>query len=245
MAMRLKNVDRETPMFLLPVVAMFVLVACQAGCVSHKPDGALARNTRLTKVAFSVVDVETTGLDPKTDRIVEIGVVKFRNGRKTGARSWLVNPGMPIPPSAVKIHGITTDMVRKSPDFAKVLPLFKAYIGDTVILAHNARYDISFFNAEIRRAGLEGPRNPVVDTLPVFRQWFPKASRHTMAFMVEYLQLETGIAHRGMSDALSLFEVFKAGVESRSSKLTLEDLINTAGGELSFAAQDVAEGERP
>ena len=225
----------------LAIVAALAFVVGLAGCAGHKPAGPLARNTRLAKVAFASVDVETTGLDPKTDRIVEIGVVKFRNGRKTGSRSWLVNPGMPIPSSAVKIHGITTDMVRKSPDFAEVFPMFKDYIGDTIVLAHQARYDISFFNAEVRRAGLEGPRNRVIDTLPVFRQWFPKASRHTLTFMEEYLGLESHGAHRGMTDANIVFEVFKAGVATKPSQITLDDLMGTAGGELRFKTQEEPE----
>ena len=168
---------------------------------------------------------------------MEIGVVKFLNGRKIDSRSWLVNPGMPIPPSAVKVHGITTDMVRKSPGFEQIFPLLKSFVGDSVLLAHNARYDVSFFNTEIRRTAMEPLRNHVVDTLPVFRQWFPKASRHTMAFMVEYLKIDGGVSHRGQSDAASLYEVFKVGVAARSSELTLDDLITTAGGELHFAVQ--------
>lgn len=219
------------------LAAACALAACTAGCFSSQAAGEHLRAAGLSKVTFSAVDIETTGLDPKNDRIVEIGVVKFRNGRKISVRSWLVNPGMPIPPSVVKIHGITTDMVRESPDFAGVFPQFKAFVGDTVILAHNGRFDISFFNAELKRAGMEAPRNRVVDTLPVFRQWFPKASRHTLAFMAEYLQIKSYAMHRGMSDAASLFEIFKAGIAARSSELTLDDLIGVAGGELHFGPE--------
>lgn len=222
---------------LLPVL-LCAAVVCTAGCAASSVAGPFSRKTQLAKVVFAAVDVETTGLDSKTDRIVEIGVVKFCNGRKTGSRSWLVNPGIPIPPSAVKVHGITTDMVGKSPDFGTIFAQFKAFVGDSVILAHNARYDVSFFNAEVRRSDLEPVQNQVVDTLPVFRQWFPKASRHTMAFMIEYLHINAGVLHRGQSDAASLYEVFKVGVAERSSKLTLDDLINTAGGELHFAAKE-------
>lgn len=212
----------------------FVLAAYASGCTTSGPTSPAACDTRLARVVFSAVDVETTGLDPKTDRIVEIGVVKFRNGRILGTRSWLVNPGMPVPPSAVRVHGITTEMVRKSPGFAAVFPLFKAFIGDSKMLAHNARYDVSFFNNELKRAGLTGPHNGVVDTLPLFRQWFPQASRHSLAFMAEYLHLETDTMHRGGDDAKTLVEIFKAGAAARSPKLTLEDLVHTAGGELRF-----------
>lgn len=222
----------------IAVVLMFAVAACAAGCAGYKSGDPVSRKTQLAKLVFAAVDVETTGLDPGSDRIVEIGVVKFRNGRKISSRSWLVNPGIPIPPSAVKIHGITTEMVRKSPGFEKVLPEFVAFVGESVILAHNARYDVSFFDSEIKRACLTPPQNHVVDTLPVFRQWFPRASRHTMAFMVEYLKIDSGEAHRGVNDATALYEVFKAGAAGLSPKLTLDDLISTAGGELHFAAPE-------
>lgn len=180
-------------------------------------------------------DVETTGLDPKADRIVEIGAVTFRNGRVTGSRSWLINPGVPVPRSAVRVHGITTDMVKDRPGFAAVFPEFRKFVGDAVLLAHNARYDISFVDAEIARCGAGAPPNAVVNTLPLFRQWFPLASRHTLAFMVEYLGLKPDAMHRGGSDAMTLYQVFKAGVATQASQLTLEDVVKMAGGELHFS----------
>jgi DNA polymerase III subunit epsilon len=223
------------------VPAVCAIVAYATGCSGYKSAAVLPGNTHLDRVVFSAVDCETTGLDSKIGRIVEIGVVKFRGSRQIGARSWLVNPGIPIPPSAVNVHGITTDMVSHSPDFATVFSQFKEYVGDTVVLAHNARFDLAFFNGEIKRAGLEGGQNTVVDTLPIFRKWFPRAPRHTLEVLVQYLELESDGFHRGLTDAESLFEVFKTGVESQGAKMTLLDLVRAAGGELRFAAKDQSE----
>ncbi|MEI6217680.1 MAG: 3'-5' exonuclease [bacterium] len=222
----------------LVAVACAFVASYMTGCSGYKSAEVLASNTRLDRVVFSAVDCETTGLDSKSGRIVEIGVVKFRGSRQIGSRSWLVNPGIPIPPSAVSVHGITTDMVSHSPEFASVFPQFKEYVGDTVVLAHNARFDLAFLNGEIKRAGLDGGKNTVVDTLPVFRRWFPRASRHTLEALVQYLELESDGFHRGLTDAESLFEVFKTGVETQGSKMSLEDLVRAAGGELRFVAKD-------
>lgn len=98
---------------------------------------------------FVVFDLETTGLEPKKERIVEIGAIKFDQRGPIGRFSVLVNPGVPMPPEASKINGITDTMLMGKPSLDEVLPDFVRFIADTVIIAHNAPFDCSFIDAAL------------------------------------------------------------------------------------------------
>ncbi|MCA1949836.1 MAG: 3'-5' exonuclease [Treponema sp.] len=103
---------------------------------------------RTTFIAF---DTETTGLEPKTDRIVEIGAVKFDSLGPIGRFSVLINPGIPMPAEASRVNGITDEMLSKQPPIEEVLPDFLSFIGSGVLVAHNAPFDLSFINAALAR----------------------------------------------------------------------------------------------
>lgn len=103
---------------------------------------------RTTFIAF---DTETTGLEPKTDKIVEIGAVKFDSLGPIGRFSVLINPGIPMPAEASRVNGITDEMLSKQPSIEEVLPDFLSFIGSGVLVAHNAPFDLSFINAALAR----------------------------------------------------------------------------------------------
>jgi DNA polymerase-3 subunit epsilon len=116
----------------------------------------------LEECTFAVVDVETTGARPAgSDRITEIAVVVLSAGRRETVLESLVNPGRPIPPAVCAITNITNDMVREAPAFADIAERVVAALAGRVFVAHNARFDWNFVNAEVRRArdlALDGPR---------------------------------------------------------------------------------------
>ena len=104
-----------------------------------------------SEVWFSFLDVETTGLDPAGgDKVCEIAIVKTLNGEIVDQFVTLVNPGMAIPPRAVSIHGITDSMVRKAPFFRHIAGEVLDFLKDSVIVAHNAAFDLGFLEAELR-----------------------------------------------------------------------------------------------
>jgi DNA polymerase-3 subunit epsilon len=112
-------------------------------------------------VAF---DLETTGLDPKRERIVEIGAVKFDRRGPIGRFSVLIDPGIPMPAEASRINGITDAMLAGKPSLDEVLPDFLRFIGDAFLVAHNAPFDCSFLDAALaerwekaRKAKVEDP----------------------------------------------------------------------------------------
>ena len=128
------------------------------------------------------LDLETTGLIPGLDRIVEIGAVAFsRDGGVEAEYEALVDPGIPIPAAAARVSGITDDMVRGRPAVAEELPRFLAFLGDALPVAHNAAFDAGFLAADIARLGLVPAATPVVDTRALARAVLPggRATRST------------------------------------------------------------------
>ena len=106
------------------------------------------------ETTFTVFDTETTGLEPKTNRVVEAGAIRFDARGIISRFNVLINPGMPMPAEVTKINGITDSMLAKQPNAAAiVLPDFLRFIGDSVLIAHNAQFDINFINEELARLG--------------------------------------------------------------------------------------------
>ena len=187
------------------------------------------RADQVSEMVFTAFDTETTGLTAE-DGIVEIGAVRFRgDGMILCSTNWLVNPQRAIPFYATDVHGITDDMVATAPVFAAVWPQFEAFCGNTILLAHNARFDIRFLQVELERAGIEGPEFSVLDTLPLYRKWFPCAESHSLDSLSAVLDVSGCIHHRANVDTLLLIRIFAVGMESRDG-LRLEGLIQNAGG---------------
>ncbi|MFA7369444.1 MAG: 3'-5' exonuclease [Kiritimatiellales bacterium] len=184
----------------------------------------------VTDTVFVAFDTETTGFSPKNDRIVEIGAVRFRgNGEILAVTNWLINPGMPVPFYATEVHGITTEMVTNAPVFAGVWPAFAAFCNGSVLLAHNATFDIGFLRAEFDRAGIVPPALPVIDTLPLFRGWFPQAKSYSLKPLSLYLGVQDETYHRAGADSFHLIHIFSAGMKNRPD-LQFQQLERGAGG---------------
>ncbi len=150
---------------------------------------------------FTVFDLETTGLNPLTDSIIEIGAVKVRDGSITDSFLTFVNPGRPIPPDVSLINGITDDMVKDAPDISEVLPAFLQFVGDDTLVAHNAYYfDMKFLQAAACELGIV-INNPVVDTLPLCRKLYPQFRNHRLGTIARELSINLDNAHRALHDA--------------------------------------------
>ena len=194
---------------------------------------------------FVIFDTETTGLTASRDRVVEIGAVKFRNDRILERRRWLINPGLPIPESATRIHGITSAMVTNAPAFAAVLPEFAAFAGEAVLLAHNGKFDRRFVAAELERNGLPGPTNMLVDTMPLFKRWYAGLRSYALEALVEKIvpaptnnlaaagSRDPGrdrTFHTALWDADCLAALFMKGAARLPPGSSLGDLLRSAGG---------------
>jgi DNA polymerase III epsilon subunit family exonuclease len=202
--------------------------------------GEIAAATRLADVTFVAFDTETTGLSPRSNRIVEIGAVRFRNGTVLESRSWLINPGIPIPDAASAIHGITDEMVADRPSFSAVFPQFVRFAGEAVWMAHNAGFDVRFLSAELLRTGTAAPGNTVVDTLKLSRTWFPDAGSYRLGRLLEHLGLAHGGLHRALADAHAAASIVSAGAARMPPDATVGDLLAIAGGGRRIEVQPVS-----
>lgn len=215
---------------------MLVVLAAGPAFAEDAKSGSRATpvNTFVSNVTFVVFDTETTGFSPTTDRIVEVGAVKFRNGEVIEEKSWLVNPQRDIPYWATKVHGITDEMVKGKPTFKDIYPEFQEFIKGSVLMAHNAKFDISFVKAEIKRAGCELPSNGVIDSLSLFRKWYPKSTSHSVEAVAKHADVKTDTLHRAAADALYVFLIFDKSVKERNDQFKLRDIYDQCGGPLKF-----------
>jgi len=191
-------------------------------------------STPVKSLTLVVFDVETTGFSAKNGRVVELGAVKIQNGEVLASTNWLINPGRPIPPRVSKVHGITDDMVKDKPTFAEIYPEFLAFIGDAVLMAHNARFDVDLVRSEIVRAELPLPGNGVIDSLKLFRTWYPEQPSHKLGPLATSIGLQAEGLHRGDVDALFTAQILMDGINKNPKVKTLRQLLADAGGLLVF-----------
>lgn len=184
--------------------------------------------TPLSQVTFVVLDLETTGTSPGMDEITEIGAVKYRAGERIGTFDTLVNPGAPIPPFITVLTGITEAMVLPAPRIDEVLPSLLEFIGSSVLVGHNFRFDTGFLDAALLRRGGARLPNLRVDTLGISRRLLrddlPDLRLGTLA---HHLGASVEPCHRALADAEATAEVFHALLERAGTfgVLALDDLL--------------------
>ena len=159
--------------------------------------------------AFIAFDTETTGLDPASGRIVEIGAVKFDRRGVIARYNVLINPEMPMPEEAGKVNGITDEMLKDKPLIADVFPDFFDFIGTGVLVAHNAPFDINYVNAELKRSGKPPLSNKVVDTRIFAKEVFPGLSSYALQDLAVQFGITALEAHRAEDDARVCMELFE------------------------------------
>lgn len=158
--------------------------------------------------SFVVFDIETTGLSPKSCKIIEIGAVKVVNGEKEAEFSRFVNPRVPIPYEITTLTSISDDMVMNSPDIDVILPEFLDFIGDSVLVAHNASFDVSFIRKAARDLG-KTLDNSVVDTMTLGHVLCPELGKFTLDRLCKHLGIKLENHHRAVDDAAATAEIFK------------------------------------
>ena len=187
---------------------------------------------QIDEAVFNFIDVETTGLSPDSARVCEVALIGFKGAARVNHFSSLVNPGGPIPPTASRINGITDDMVRSSPAFGEVAPKLLDLLEGSVIVAHNALFDINFLKMEFSRVGLKFPeRLPVVDTLEIARgHW--KFTNNRLGTIAGELNLSSENWHRALADVEMTRKIFEHFVSAfkKSGVATVGDLVQKSCG---------------
>ena len=170
------------------------------------------KDTELNKASYVVFDFETTGLSARYDKIIEFGAVKIEHGTVTSQLDILINPEVEITAKISKLTNITPLMVKDAPTIKEAMPKILEYIGDSILVTHNASFDIAFLNEALKNLGQEEIPNGVVDTLPLSRYTFPDSRAHNLGALCRHLDVnyDEESAHRADYDAFVLSEVWQA-----------------------------------
>lgn len=185
------------------------LEAYDFSLLAAAPADARLDDTPLDALAYTVFDTETTGLEPaRGDAILQIGAVRVVNGRLLAQEAFeqLVDPGRPIPAASIPIHGITPERVAGQPPIEQVLPTFHAYARDTVLVAHNAAFDMKFLQLLQSRTGLAF-HQPVLDTLLLSALLHPYQPSHRLEALAERFGLPVQGRHTALGDAMLTAQV--------------------------------------
>ena len=161
---------------------------------------------------YCVLDLETTGISYKTEKITEVGIIKYKNGEIIDEFECFVNPEKPIPEKVVEITHITDDMVKDAETIDKVIPKIIDFIGDSVLVAHNADFDIGYLKYNFEKYGYK-LENTYIDTLRLAKAIFPDLKKYKLGIIADSLKIKVDVAHRALDDVKTLVEVFKVMIE--------------------------------
>ena len=192
--------EEEYPKILYGVEAYYVNDAAAVSVVRGPMDGSLDGE-------FVVFDLETTGLKPATEEITEIAAVLVREGEIRDSFQTYVNPHKPIPPEITELTGISDETVADAPDLPEALDKFFAFLGDRVLVAHNAGFDLSFLKAACKRLEIEREFT-YIDTLEMSRIMLPHLNRFKLNILAKELQVGPFEHHRASEDAAVLARIW-------------------------------------
>lgn len=169
-------------------------------------------------LTWSVFDFETTGLSADNDRIIEIGAIKIKNGEILGEMSTLINVDIPLSDVVQNITGITPDMLVGKPNIQNILPEFLDFVSGTILVAHNAEFDMSMLKAEADRQGFD-LNLPCFCTLKLARELLPDLPRKNLDTLAEYYELTFEARHRSIGDAKVTVSVLHRMLEEEGTQL--------------------------
>lgn len=146
---------------------------------------------------FVAIDVETTGLSPFANELIEVSAIKYKGSKKMDTFSTLIRPKLKIPYYITKITGITNDMVKNAPEVEEVMPELIRFIGESTLVAHNANFDYKF----IQNYSNNGfAKNKVIDTVPIGRKLYPELPNHKLGTIARHIGITEDGFHRAEFD---------------------------------------------
>src|SRR3989304_9711016 len=155
----------------------------------------------IDKASLCVLDVETTGLSPQYNNVIELGIIRVKNLKIVEKYHSLINPGRDIPTFITGFTGISNDDVYNAPFFNDIADEVIEFIGDDVIAGHNLSFDKSFLKREFNYCGRSEPANPNVCTLKVARRIFPLLRSKSLGAVSPFLKIKNSSSHRALGDA--------------------------------------------
>ncbi len=187
---------------------MKVLYGVEAYLVPDRTPSVSFSKGQDLDTTYCVLDLETTGLSFRTEKITEIGVMKVKSGEVLEEFSCFVNPEKPIPQKVVEVTNITDDMVKDAETIDVVMPKLLDFLGDSVLVAHNADFDIGFLKYNAKELGYE-LNNTYLDTLRLAKDLFPDYKKYKLGIIAENLGIKVEVAHRALDDVDTTVKVFR------------------------------------
>ncbi|WP_274651508.1 PolC-type DNA polymerase III [Paenibacillus humicola] len=163
-----------------------------------------SREEPLQTAEYVVFDIETTGLSVINSKIIELAGVKMREGKEIGRFSTFIDPHEEIPYHIQQLTNITNEMVKGAPELEPKLREFVEFVGDAVLVAHNARFDMGFIQAACKAHGMPELPNPVLDTLELARFLFPQLKNHRLNTLADKYKISLENHHRAIDDSIAL-----------------------------------------
>lgn len=160
--------------------------------------------------SFTVLDIETTGLDTTFDSIIELSAIKVKDGDVIDTFSTLVNPERPLDWFITELTGITDDLLQNAPTIDATLGSFVEFLGGDIVVGHNVNFDINFIYDKYKQISSSDFTNDFVDTLRLARFLLTDLNHHRLSDLVEYFSLGQDVEHRGLSDADVTLRVLSA-----------------------------------
>lgn len=158
---------------------------------------------------FTIFDTETTGFYPQRgDRIIEIAAIRIQGTTLLGEFQSMVNPERPLAYEAMKVNGITEEMVKDAPTIDQVLPKFLEFAAGSTLIAHNAQFDLNFINYEIERQGIFHPPVEAICTVNLSRKILPQLGSHSLDSLIQHLNITCAQRHRALDDVKATAKVF-------------------------------------
>ena len=168
---------------------------------------------KMRDTEFVIFDIESTGLNPNTETITEIGAIRWKDGEVLEEFHTYADPGKAIPKNIVELTGITDDMVRGAPGQKEAIEMFKSFIGDGILVAHNAAgFDVNFIKVNAAKVGTDF-KYQFLDTLPLARNLLQDLKNHKLDTLAEHYRLGNFNHHRATDDAVMLSKIFNGLIE--------------------------------
>ena len=208
---------------------MKVIYGVEAYLVPEKENSVTNVKGQDLDTTYCVLDLETTGFSAVTEKITEVGIMKVKNGELIDEFSCFVNPEKPIPQRVVEVTNITDDMVKDAETIDKVFPKILEFLGDSVVVAHNAKFDVGFLKQNAKVLGYNFDYT-VLDTLALAKDVFPEMKKYKLGKIADALGIKVEVAHRALDDVDTTVKVFNVMLEKlRKRGVTKLEEIDTIG----------------
>lgn len=193
-----------------------------------------------TYVSF---DTETSGAYPLGAEIVEMGMVKWKDGKEIDSYQTLLRPSFPMTDFIIGIHGITNEMVEQAPKMKEKIQEIRNFFKDCVLMAHHAPFDMGFLTVDFEKNGMLLPSEPVLCTSLLARKLIPESENHKLQTLIKVLKIDGGTAHRALDDARACLHVGLECLKRMGEQATLKHAAKAMGKELDWNKYSLIQGQ--